>query len=99
LPSSSEFSLVADTAGGWHAGRADDTTAAIEVASTAGRAASVGSTDGELDVPAIAAAPGHSVVSIETEVTVREPPAALRWRCRTSASPSRSTPPGRSSTS
>jgi hypothetical protein len=41
---------------GWYAGRADDTTATTAVASTAAQAASVGSTDAEMDVSAIAAA-------------------------------------------
>jgi S1-C subfamily serine protease len=70
-------SLAAGTLGGWYAGRADSTPAdsATESPSSAAQAASVGSTDGEMDVSAVVEALQGSVVSIETEVTVRQGPA------------------------
>ena len=70
-------SLGAGTLGGWYAGRDGSTPAATatESSSSTAQAASAGSTDGEMDVSAVVEALEGSVVSIETEVTVRQGPA------------------------
>jgi S1-C subfamily serine protease len=77
------ISLVAGTVGGWFAGRAGPASPTAEVAATmAEPASSDSSTDsgsdasgGDMDVSAVVAAVEGSVVSIETEVSVRQGPA------------------------
>lgn len=73
------LSLVAGTAGGWVAGRTGEAdVASTQVTSTAAQPTSTGSgnaDDGEMDVSAVVASLQGSVVSIETELSVRQGPA------------------------
>ncbi|HZA76584.1 MAG TPA: trypsin-like peptidase domain-containing protein [Acidimicrobiales bacterium] len=66
------LSLAGGTAGGWLAGRADETTASTTDSPAAAQPVSSdpgsGSTSTEMDVSAVVAALADSVVSIETEV-------------------------------
>jgi S1-C subfamily serine protease len=77
------LSLMAGTVGGWIAGRADQESPTTRVATTVAQPASSDSStasgtdtsDGDMDVSAVVAEVEGSVVSVETEISVRQGPA------------------------